>query len=225
MQYYALVGDLRQSRQSPDRNALQELLLDTLRELNGRYEQHMAAFLMVNAGDAFQGLFFSSAPILEICDCIRYALSSKSGIRMGLGYGAIETAIDRKDSILADGPAFWNARNALQQVKKEDYYGTRTMAISLGGNRYEYLQTLVTQVLVLQDLVASKWKNTQLELARHYLTSHGYQRVSQAQVAKEMNLSAQQVNNTVQAMGWFAFLDTRKETEQVMQRILGGIES
>ena len=110
-------------------------------------------------------------------------------------------------------------------MKKEDYYGTRTMAISLGGNRYEYLQTLVTQVLVLQDLVASKWKNTQLELARHYLTSHGYQRVSQAQVAKEMNLSAQQVNNTVQAMGWFAFLDTRKETEQVMQRILGGIES
>ncbi|WP_293896639.1 MULTISPECIES: SatD family protein [unclassified Sphaerochaeta] len=225
MQYYALVGDLRQSRQSPDRKALQELLLDTLRELNGRYEQHMAAFLMVNAGDAFQGLFFSSAPILEICDCIRYALSSKSGIRMGLGYGAIETAIDRKHSILADGPAFWNARNALQQVKKEDYYGTRTMAISLGGNRHEYLQTLVTQVLVLQDLVASKWKNTQLELARHYLTSHGYQRVSQAQVAKEMNLSAQQVNNTVQAMGWFAFLDTRKETELVMQRILGGIES
>lgn len=225
MQYYALVGDLKQSRQSSDRKALQELLLGTMNSLNIRYTEHMAALLMVNSGDAFQGLFFLDAPILEICDRIRYALSSQNGIRMGIGFGTIETAIERKQSILADGPAFWNARYALAQVQDHDYYNTRTLALRMGENCHEQLETLVNQVLVLQDQVASRWKNTQLELARHYLSSHGYERVSQTQVAKEMKLSTQQVNTTVQAMGWFAFLDTRKETERVLQTALGGVDS
>lgn len=224
MQYYALVGDLKQSRQSSNRKTLQELLLGTMDSLNMRYAEHMAAFLMVNAGDAFQGLFFLDAPMLEICDRIRYALSSQSGIRMGIGFGTIQTNIERKQSILADGPAFWNARYALAQVQEHDYYNTRTLAVRMGENCHNQLETLVNQVLVLQDQVASKWKNTQLQLARHYLSIHGYARVSQTQVAKEMKLSTQQVNTTVQAMGWFAFLDTRKETERVLQMVPGGVD-
>ncbi|MDT3360333.1 MAG: SatD family protein [Spirochaetota bacterium] len=222
MQYYALVGDIRQSRQASDRKALQELLLETLKALNNRYSQHMAALLMGNAGDAFQGLFLPTAPILQICDGIRYGLSVQSGIRIGLGFGAIETAIDPKQSILADGPAFWNARAALQQVQQEDYYGTRTLAFCLKDKHLESVKRLVNQVLVLHDQVSSKWKNTQLELARHYLLTHGFEKVSQTRLAKEMGLSTQQINTTIQAMGWFAFLDTRRETEQVLLQVVGG---
>ncbi len=222
MQYYALVGDIRQSRYASDRKALQELLLETLNALNNRYSQHMAALLMVNAGDAFQGLFLPTAPILQICDGIRYGLSVQSGIRIGLGFGAIETAIDPKQSILADGPAFWNARTALQQVQQEGYYGTRTLAFCLKDKHLESVKRLVNQVLVLHDQVSSKWKNTQLELARHYLLTHGFEKVSQTRLAKEMGLSTQQINTTIQAMGWFAFLDTRRETEQVLLQVVGG---
>lgn len=110
-------------------------------------------------------------------------------------------------------------------MQKEDYYGTRTMAFCLDDKHLEPVQKLVNQVLVLHDQVSSKWKNTQLELARHYLLTHGFEKVSQTRLAKEMKISVQQVNNTVQAMGWFAFLDTRRETEQLLQSLLGGIDS
>ena len=77
-------------------------------------------------------------------------------------------------------------------------------------------------MLVLHDQVSSKWKNTQLELARHYLLTYGFEKVSQTRLAKEMGLSTQQINTTIQAMGWFAFLDTRRETEQVLLQVVGG---
>ncbi|NCB72041.1 MAG: hypothetical protein EOM45_09755 [Clostridia bacterium] len=225
MQYYALIGDLQGSRKSQDRKALQELLQKTLEGLNKRYSDLIAASLMVNAGDAFQGLFFPSAPLLEICDRIRYALLNHSNVRIGIGYGAIDTAIERNLSILCDGPAFWSAKEALSEVVEQDYYRTRTMAFCMSDAHPHMIETLVNQVLVLQDQVSSKWKNTQLELARHYLLTHGFEKVSQTRLAKEMGLSTQQINSTIQAMGWFAFLDTRRETELTLQSVLGELDS
>lgn len=222
MNYYALVGDLKESRKSPDRKALQEVLLAQVEAINTTYAGHVAAQLMVNAGDAFQGLFLSQAPVLEICDRIRYALADYCGVRMGIGFGAIETSIKRTQSILSDGPAFWNARKALSLVREQDYYDTRTTALYTDVQGLQTITGLVNQVLVLQDQVTSRWKNTQLELAKHYLMHHGFEKVSQTQVAKEMSLRVQQVNTTVQAMGFFAYLDTRRETEQILIAGFGG---
>jgi len=222
MDYYALVGDLKDSRKSADRKALQEVLLTQVDAINTTYSDSLAAQVMVNAGDAFQGLFLPHAPMLEICDKIRYALVDHCGVRMGIGFGTIDTGIVRAQSILSDGPAFWNARQALSLVREQDYYDTRTTAVYTDVPRLQSITSLVNQILVLQDQMASKWKGTQLELAKHYLLHHGYAKISQTQVAQEMSLRVQQVNKTIQAMGFFAYLDTRQETEQVLTAGFGG---
>lgn len=222
MEYYALVGDLKESRKSPDRKALQKVLLRQVDAINSSYADHVAARMMVNAGDAFQGLFLSHAPMLEICDRIRYALIDYCGVRLGIGFGTIETSIEPAQSILSDGPAFWNARKALSLVREQDYYDTRTTALYTDGARLQTITNLVNQVLVLQDQVASKWMNTQIELAKYYLMHHGYEKVTQTQMAKEMSLRVQQVNTTIQAMGFFAYLDTKRETQRTLVATFGG---
>ena len=222
MNYYALVGDLKESRKSADRKALQEVLLTQVDAINTAYSDCLAAQMMVNAGDAFQGLFLPQAPMLEICDKIRYALVDHCGVRVGIGFGTIETGIVRTQSILSDGPAFWNARQALSLVREQDYYDTRTTALYTDVPGFQTITSLVNQILVLQDQLASRWKGTQLELAKHYLMHHGFEKVTQTQVAKEMSLRVQQVNTTIQAMGFFAYLDTRRETKQILMASFGG---
>ncbi|MPM33795.1 hypothetical protein SDC9_80374 [bioreactor metagenome] len=107
-------------------------------------------------------------------------------------------------------------------VREQDYYDTRTTALYTDVPGFQTITSLVNQILVLQDQLASRWKGTQLELAKHYLMHHGFEKVTQTQVAKEMSLRVQQVNTTIQAMGFFAYLDTRRETEQILMASFGG---
>ena len=223
MDYYALVGDMKQSRKSKNRSGLQELLLETLGGVNAEFSEFIAADLMVNAGDSFQGILPATAPILAICDRIRFSLIGECGIRLGLGFGEIQTRIDRKQSILADGPAFWKAREALDIVNELDYYDTHSIHLCIAAGQHPlWVQTLVNQVLVGQDLLVAKWKNTQLTLARQYLVHHGYEKISQTTLAKELGLTVQQVNTTIQAMGFLAYLDMKRNTEQTLIQVLGG---
>lgn len=222
MQYITLVGDLKHSRHATDRKALQELLVRTMTQVNGRYSDCFAARLMVNAGDAFQGVLYPHAPHLEICDMIRFSLVGSCDVRMALGFGSIETEIDYNSSILADGPAFWNARTTLEQIKKDDYYGIRSLAIHLGDSNLSDYESLINQTLLVQDVVCAKWKNTQIRVANHYIVNHGYRRISQKQIAQELGITIQQVNSTVKAMGFGAFLDTRRETQRVLTSLIAG---
>ncbi|WP_422479431.1 SatD family protein [Pleomorphochaeta sp. DL1XJH-081] len=223
MNYFALVADIKHSRKHEDRSALQEALVSSIREINEAFSSHISAELMINAGDSFQGIFLASAPILAICDKIRFSLIGLCEIRFGLGLGEIHTKIDYKQSILADGPAFWSAREAMGAIDNLDYYGTHFIHICIADPSLRWLQTLVNQILVGQDLLVAGWKNKQIELARWYIRQHGYAEVPQTQLAKEMQISVQQVNSTIKAMGFFAYLDMKKYTEKTLKEIVGGI--
>ena len=221
MEYYALVGDMKQSRKAKNRSGLQDHLIDTLNVLNEEFSACIASELMVNAGDSFQGIFLSSTPILAVCDKIRFSLIDQCDIRFGLGFGEIHTKVDKKQSILADGPAFWKAREAMDIVSDLDYYGTHSIHLCFQDQKHLCMQTLVNQVLAAQDLIVAKWKNTQITLARWYLMYHGYGKISQTMLAKELQLTIQQVNNTVKAMGFIAYLDIKRNTEQTLIQVLG----
>ena len=93
-QYYALIGDIIESRQLANRAQQQEALSQVLDNLNDRYQAHLASRFSLTLGDEFQGLVKVGAPIFQIIDQLRLALPDLN-LRFGLGLGEILTSINQ----------------------------------------------------------------------------------------------------------------------------------
>ena len=122
MIYYALIGDIRASREINNREAAQELLNQVLKEVNETYASDMAADFLITLGDEFQGLLKTANHLLEIVKHIQRRMYPLA-FRFGIGAGEISTKIDRKAAIGADGPAFYAAREMITMIhEREDRY-------------------------------------------------------------------------------------------------------
>jgi hypothetical protein len=218
MQYFVILGDIVKSRDIKDRATFQSHLIETLDFLNNRFKRTLVSSLMVNSGDSFQGIFSSSAPILSIADALRFSLVAYCSLRLGLGFGEITTEIERKSSILCDGPAFWNAKEALDDLYEENYYQTLSTRLVSTQSTLELVKELVNQSCLLGDQLVSGWKKRQLELATYQILNHGYEKVPQIQLAQKLGISPQQVFTTLKAMGLYAYLDSKKSTQTLLLR-------
>ena len=67
-QYYALIGDIIESRSLANRAKIQEALSQALNGLNERYQGHLASCFSLTLGDEFQGLLKVGAPIFQMID-------------------------------------------------------------------------------------------------------------------------------------------------------------
>jgi hypothetical protein len=216
MQYFALIGDIVKSREIEHRGAVQSRLIETMRTVNARFGRFVVSDLMVNAGDSFQGILSSDAPVLCICDAIRFSLAPYCKVRMGIGYGTIATAIDAHASILADGPAFWFAREALDELYEHSYYRVRCTALVADAQLLQTVGPAVDRICLLADQIASGWKNRQLEIAMQQVLVHRYEPVAQNQLAKELGMKPQQLFASAKAMGLSAFLDGKRTAQLLL---------
>jgi hypothetical protein len=218
MQYFVILGDIVKSRDIQDRATFQSHLIETMEFLNNRFKRTLVSSMMVNSGDSFQGIFSSGSPILCIADALRFSLAGYCSLRLGLGFGEITTEIERKSSILCDGPAFWNAKEALDGLYEENYYQTLSTRFEATQGKLAIVKELVNQSCLLGDQLVSGWKKRQLELATYQILNHGYEKVPQIQLAQKLGISPQQVFTTLKAMGFYAYLDSKKSAQTLLLR-------
>jgi hypothetical protein len=107
------------SRQLENRNEIQERLKQTLREVNADYADAIASDFTVTLGDEFQGVLLDPAPLFEITARSEMRMYPVK-IRFGIGFGTLGTEIARASAIGADGPAYYSARRAVEEIKKEE---------------------------------------------------------------------------------------------------------
>lgn len=117
MNYLALIGDVRMSRDVAERGELQEHLSAVLADLNREHSAALASPFTITLGDEFQALLVTAKPLWEMLATIQVRLYPVQ-VRFGVGLGAIETAINRKAALGMDGPAFYRARDAVSALKK-----------------------------------------------------------------------------------------------------------
>ncbi len=110
----ALIGDLVDSRESPDRQSLHTALDDVLRAVNQRLDPIVAAVITV--GDEFQGVYRSVGDALTASFWVRLSLRPVGDVRFGVGRGDVRT-LDTTRGIL-DGSAFWRARDAIEAAER-----------------------------------------------------------------------------------------------------------
>lgn len=147
--YTALIIDMKKSRSYTieDRNAIQYYIFDVLEKLNDLFSYALAKNVEFSAGDEVQGLF--------ICPEAAYLyfrifsmLISPTQVRAGIGVGEWNVKIDHASTTVQDGPAYHNARRAIESVK--DTLGYSVLLYS-GSEMDLYLNAVINTAFALTD--------------------------------------------------------------------------
>lgn len=111
---YTVIGDLVGSRSLPDRGGAQEQLGRVLDEANQALDP--AQPLEPTVGDEFQGGFADLGDAARATLLVRLSLLHVVDSRAGLGYGEITVHDADRRPLLQDGPGWWAARAAVEEL-------------------------------------------------------------------------------------------------------------
>lgn len=192
--YYAIIGDIVNSKKISNRLALQEKLKHYLGEINKDYQEVIAANFTITLGDEFQGLLNSPRHLFAILNKIEIVMRPLR-IRFGIGVGDIITKIDNKMAIGSDGPAWWRARDMIFDLKNNQKGLKLISNIKIAGIEDQNILDLLNINLSFCYSLRRNWTKEQREvndfITLHYgLTDHFVQK----RIAEEMGLSPVNVN-------------------------------
>lgn len=110
----AVIGDVVGSRISQDRHEVHRRLSRTLTAIQHDVPaKHPPA---ITAGDEFQGSYATVSAALQAAFLIRIRLADAVDVRFGIGWGVVE--ILDPQTLIQDGPAWWQARAAIEAVEQ-----------------------------------------------------------------------------------------------------------
>lgn len=109
----AVIADIVASRRLDDRAGAQRAILDTGRRVHDDHPVASAA-LAATVGDEFQAAYPDLASALSSVLLVQLLLPEGVHLRFGLGVGPV----DPIDGTISDGPGWWAARAAIDEVHR-----------------------------------------------------------------------------------------------------------
>ncbi len=116
--YTALIIDLKKSRSYSieDRNSIQNYIITVIQHLNTVFSHTTAREVEFSGGDEVQGLFISPEAAYLYFRMFNM-LVSPIEVRAGIGVGEWNVKIEQASTTAQDGPVYYNARHAIENVK------------------------------------------------------------------------------------------------------------
>lgn len=188
--YCVVIGDISKSRELRDRAAIQERFKAAIEEINQRFTDSIVSKFLLTIGDEFQGVLNDAAKSYDVIVAMRELLYPVEFV-FGVGVGTITTEI-APEAIGMDGPAFYNARAALEEGK-EDGYEVRYRGVS------ESFDYLINAMLVLIEALKRDWTEHQFKVISIYRETS-----NQAEVARRLEVSRSAISQILAAAGWDA---------------------
>ena len=191
--YCAIIGDLVNSRGLPpqERQTVQTLLKTVLLEVDVKWQSVLAARFIITLGDEFQGLLHPIGPSIEIIEYILFRLHPHV-VRFGIGYGDLYTEINPEMALGADGPAYHNARNGLDEIKNSSETESDFLVRIRTQSPDERLLDLVCDDI---SHVKSSWTEKQ----RNIIYASQKEDISQKVLAQRLGLNPSTVTRHLQA--------------------------
>lgn len=219
--YFMILGEMSSVESGKDRSRWKEELSALFETINEKYEEAIASNFTLTVGNEFQGLLKTGDLLMEILDEIRLSMGSVA-LFFGIGIGEIETRVT-KLGVGMDGPAYWNAREAILAVKEERDYGASRILICADENRN--LVRMMNEILRLCGYMESRWRETQKEVVEKSMLLHGHDlSVKQTVLAGELGLSTQALNQRIQSSGYYNYIRARKEISSLLQAEWGALK-
>ena len=217
--YLALIADVIDSKMVQERFNLQKQLEKALRKMNELFGDYLASCFTLTLGDEFQALLKVDAPVFQIIDSLRSELIPTQ-LRFGIGLGEIVTAIDPLQSIGADGPAYWNARAAINLVHQKNDYGN-TQIYFLSGNDSKDL--LVNALIASGEAIRSGWRGSQeeilLDLLKRFVYSENF---SQQDLAQSLDINPSALSKRLKSSSIRVYLRGRAAALASIQALVKG---
>lgn len=188
----ALIADVISSKKIVERDKFQEILADILQKINEQFSQNIISNLTITLGDEFQGLVNDTMAALLIVDLIHLELRLKTKaeinseiiLRWGIGIGEMSTPIlNQQQSIGSDGPAYWFARKAIEDIHQRNDYGKTNEKIVTNFGQDERINSTIR----LQNVIRNQWTLSQAETVYIILKEFNYHQVNNKQLRKSMD--------------------------------------
>ncbi|MEM6820611.1 MAG: SatD family protein [Verrucomicrobiota bacterium] len=112
--YLVVIGDVVSSKKIPQRGSLQRRLSKGLQHLSS--SMSLISPYTITLGDEFQAVYGSGNDLFRGLFTIRKLLYPQT-CRFALSIGSITTAINPRQAIGMDGPAFYDARASIEILK------------------------------------------------------------------------------------------------------------
>ena len=217
--YLALIADVIDSKMVQERFNLQKQLEKALRKMNELFGDYLASCFTLTLGDEFQALLKVDAPVFQIIDTLRSELSPTQ-LRFGIGLGEIATAIDPLQSIGADGPAYWNARAAINLVHQKNDYGNTQIYFSSGNDSKDLL---VNALIASGEAIRSGWRGSQeeilLDLLKRFVYSENF---SQQDLAQSLDINPSALSKRLKSSSIRVYLRGRAAALASIQALAKG---
>ena len=190
----ALIGDVVGSRTAADRRLLHERIGAAIAEVNAALGPVQP--LRITVGDEYQGVFGSLGDAVRATLRLRLALLPAYDVRHGLGRG--EVTVLQEEPRVEDGPGWWAARGAIEEVKAlAAQAGTRQLRTSYAVAEGVADDTpAVRAALMCRDHLVGSLSERSLLVLRGLLAGR-----SQKELAADAGISASAVSQRVRSDG------------------------
>ena len=217
--YLALIADVIDSKMVQERFDLQKQLEKTLQTMNELFGEFLASSFTLTLGDEFQALLKADAPVFQIIDTLRSELTPTQ-LRFGIGLGEIVTDIDPLQSIGADGPAYWNARAAINLVHQKNDYGNTQIYFSSGKEKQDFF---VNALIASGEAIRSGWRGSQEEILLDLLKRCVYsENFSQQDLAQSLAINPSALSKRLKSSSIRVYLRGRAAALASIQSLAKG---
>ena len=217
--YLALIADVIDSKMVQERLDLQKQVEKTLQKMNELFGDYLASRFTLTLGDEFQALLKVDAPVFQIIDTLRSELTPTQ-LRFGIGLGEIVTAIDPLQSVGADGPAYWNARAAINFVHQKNDYGNTQIYFSSGKENQDFF---VNALIASGEAIRSGWRDSQEEILLNLLKRSVYsESFSQQELAQALAINPSALSKRLKSSSIRVYLRGRAATLACIQNLEKG---
>lgn len=220
--YLALIADVIDSKMVQERLDLQKQVEKTLQKMNELFGDYLASRFTLTLGDEFQALLEVDAPVFQIIDTLRLELNPTQ-LRFGIGLGEIVTAIDPLQSVGADGPAYWNARAAINFVHQKNDYGNTQIYFSSGKENKDFF---VNALIASGEAIRSSWRDSQEEILLNLLKRSVYsESFSQQDLAQSLAINPSALSKRLKSSSIRVYLRGRAAALASIQSTVKGVEN
>lgn len=217
--YLALIADVIDSKMVQERFDLQKQLEKTLQTMNELFGEFLASSFTLTLGDEFQALLKADAPVFQIIDTLRSELTPTQ-LRFGIGLGEIVTDIDPLQSIGADGPAYWNARAAINLVHQKNDYGNTQIYFLSGKDKQDFF---VNALIASGEAIRSGWRGSQEEILLDLLKRCVYsENFSQQDLAQSLEIKPSALSKRLKSSSIRVYLRGRAAALASIQSLAKG---
>lgn len=211
--WVVVTADIIGSRRIEPHERLREAVALALDAFNRTWAAGIAVPFSVAAGDEVQGVLRPDSSVFAMVRRLRWALRSAPlrppvRLRVGLGWGEIETPLSRASSWEMDGLAFHLARRALAGAGGAP--GGKGEATRFAGPDPHH-EAWVNVALSLVDAIMNRWTEDQWEAVSAYDRLGTY-----PAAARELGIAFQNVQKRCAAARWRVV----REAEEFLGRSL-----